>query len=313
LLLASIASAAGDPYVTDVQKWRQDFDVDVRNGGWLTLIGRYEVAEGTSTIGSDPTRTVQLPSRVSKKRLGTLTRQGDGFQFEAARGVKATIDGHPLVGSTTLSTKPGTGRVQIGNLRLSVRSVGEDFYLLVSDTQNPAIREFKVTTWFPIDPSYRVRATFTAYAEPEQVRISMTHVESKTLMTSTGDVTFQLNGETVRLKSFLDDNELFVMFQDESNDKQTYGGGRFLHAPLPKDGATVLDFNKAFNPYCSLNTYVMCPIPPPENRLSFSVSAGEMYSARLNSSREAGGSRKWQRSRRTVATKTPGGESESRL
>lgn len=280
LLIASLAGAADTDYVADIQKWRQDFDADVRTGGWLTLIGRYELAEGASTIGSDPTRTVQLPPRISKKRLGTLTRQGGGFQFKAARGVKATIDGHPLVGLTTLSTKPGTGRVQVGNLRLSVRSVGEDFYLLVADTQNPAIREFKGTTWYPIDPSYRVPATFTAYAEPEKVRISMTHVESKTLMTSTGDVAFQLAGKTVRLKSFLDDNELFVMFQDETNDKQTYGGGRFLHAPLPTDGATVLDFNKAFNPYCSLNTYVMCPIPPPENRLSFSVTAGEMYSAR---------------------------------
>jgi uncharacterized protein (DUF1684 family) len=280
LLIASLAGAADTDYVADIQKWRQDFDEDVRTGGWLTLIGRFQIADGASTIGSDPTRTVQLPIRVSTSRLGTLIRKGGGFQFKVARGVKATIDGHLLVGTTTLPTNPGTGRVQVGNLRLSVRPVGDDFYLLVSDTQNPAIREFKGTTWFPIDSSYRVPATFTAYAEPEQVRISMTHVESKTLMTSTGDVTFQLNGETVRLKSFLDDNELFVMFQDETNDKQTYGGGRFLHAPLPKDGATVLDFNKAFNPYCSLNTYVMCPIPPPENRLRFSVTAGEMYSAR---------------------------------
>jgi len=280
LLIASLAGAADTDYVAEIQKWRQEFDADVRTGGWLTLIGRYEVAEGASTIGSDPTRTVQLPSRLSRSRLGTMTRRGGGFQFKAARGVKATIDGHPLVGSTTLSTKPGGGRVQVGSLRLSVRSVGEDFYLLVADTQNPAIREFKGTTWFPIDPSYRVAATFTAYAEPEQVRISMTHVESKTLMTSTGDVTFQLAGKTVRLKSFLDDNELFVMFQDETNGKETYGGGRFLNAPLPEDGATVLDFNKTFNPYCSLNTFVMCPIPPAENRLSFSVPAGEMYSAR---------------------------------
>ncbi len=280
LLIASLAGAADTDYVADIQKWRQDFDVDVRNGGWLTLIGRFQIAEGASTIGSDPTRTVQVPSRVSRSRLGTLVRHGERFQFKAARGVKAMIDGHPLEGSTNLSTKPGTGRVQVGNLRLSVRSVGEDFYLLVADTQNPAIREFNGTTWFPIDPSYRVPATFTAYAEPEKVRISMTHVESKTLMTSTGDVTFQLAGKTVRLKSFLDENELFVMFQDETNGKDTYGGGRFLNAPLPKNGATVLDFNKAFNPYCSLNTFVMCPIPPPENRLSFSVPAGEMYSAR---------------------------------
>jgi uncharacterized protein len=279
LLIASLAGAAGADYVAEIQKWRQDFDADVRTGSWLTLIGRFPVTEQVSTIGSDRTRTVQLPSRLSRKRLGTLTRHGDSFQFRAARGVNAEIDGHSLVGWTTLSTKSGTGRVQVGNLRLSVRSVGDDFYLLVADIQNPAIQEFNGTTWFPIDASYRIPATFTPYAGPEKVRISMTHVESRTLMTSTGDVTFQLAGKTVRLKSFLDDNELFVMFEDQSNGKETYGGGRFLHAPLPKDGATVLDFNKAFNPYCSLNTYVTCPIPPPENRLDFRVPAGETYTA----------------------------------
>jgi uncharacterized protein (DUF1684 family) len=280
LLIANLAGAADSDYVAEIQKWRDAFDADVRTGGWLTLIARFPVNEGVSTIGSDRTRTMQLPSRISRKRLGTLRRQGDSVQFRAAPGVQAEIDTHPLAGWTRLATKPGTGRVRAGNLRLSVRTVGDDFYLLVADTQNPAIQEFKGTTWFPADPSYRIPATFTAYAEPEKVRISMTHVESKTLMTSTGEVTFQLAGQTVRLKSFLDDNELFLMFEDSSNGKETYGGGRFLHAPLPKDGATVLDFNKAFNPYCSLNPYVMCPIPTPENRLDIRVAAGETYTAR---------------------------------
>jgi uncharacterized protein (DUF1684 family) len=279
LLIANLAGAADSDYVAEIQKWRDAFDADVRSGGWLTLIARFPVNEGVSTIGSDRTRTLQLPSRVSEKRLGALRRRGASFQFRAAPGVQAEIDAHSLVGWTRLSTKPGTGRVQAGNLRLSVRAVGDDFYLLVADTQNPAIQEFTGTTWFPIDPSYRIPATFTAYVEPEKVRVSMTHVESKTLMTSTGDVTFQLAGQTLRWKSFLDDNELFVMFEDSSNGKETYGGGRFLHAPLAKDGATVLDFNKAFNPYCSLNPYIMCPVPTPENRLDFRVAAGETYNA----------------------------------
>jgi len=279
LLIAGLASAADSDYVAEIQKWRADFDADVRMAGWLTLIGRFPVSEGITTIGSDPSRTVRLPSRLSKKRLGTLTRHGDEFQFRAAPGVKADLDGRLMAVKTSLSTKAGTGRVQVGNLRLSVRSVGDDFYLLVADMQNPAIQDFKGTTWFPIDSSYRIPATFTSYAEPEKVRISMTHVESKTLMTSTGNVTFQLAGKTVSLKSFVDDNELFIMFQDPTNANETYGGGRFLHAPLPTDGATVLDFNKAFSPYCSLNTYIMCPIPPPENRLDVRVAAGETYTA----------------------------------
>ena len=67
------------------------------------------------------------------------------------------------------------------------------------------------------------------------------------------------------------------MFQDRTSGRECYGGGRFLNAPVPKDGATVLDFNKAFNPYCSVNEFVVCPVPPPENRLAVRVTAGGKY------------------------------------
>jgi uncharacterized protein (DUF1684 family) len=55
------------------------------------------------------------------------------------------------------------------------------------------------------------------------------------------------------------------------------GGGRFLDAPLPKDGITTLDFNKAYNPYCSVNDNVMCPVVPTTSRLGVRVVAGEKY------------------------------------
>lgn len=279
-LLTCMASAADADYGADIQKWRSDFDADVRNGGWLALIGRFKIGEGTATVGSDASSTVMLPPALAAKRLGKLIRHGDAFKFVPEPGFKATVDGQPLVQSTTLSTTPGAGRILSGNLRLSVRAVGEDYYLLASDLQNPAIQKFTGTTWFPVDATYQVTATFTAYDKPEQRFIPVTHVDSKELHTSTGDVSFQIGGETVRLRTFLDDDALFVMFQDQTNGTETYGGGRFLYAPMPKDGKTVLDFNKAFNPYCSVNTYVMCPIPPPENRLNFKVPAGETFTAR---------------------------------
>jgi uncharacterized protein (DUF1684 family) len=279
LLLNSLASGADAAYQADLEKWRQDFDADVRTGGWLTLIGRFQVAEGVALIGSATTSTVRLQPGISPRRLATLTRHADSFEFAPARAVAATIDGGKIAGSVTLSTTKGRGRVRVGRLELVVRRVGDDYYLLVSDSQNPAIHNFKGTTWFPIDPSYRVPAAFTAYTKPETVQVPMTRVDSKILLTSDGDVTFQLAGKTVRLKSFTDSDGLFVMFQDQTNGKETYPGGRYLHAELPKDGATVLDFNKAFNPYCSVNVYVMCPISPAENSLAFGVPVGERYSA----------------------------------
>ncbi|RMG89711.1 MAG: DUF1684 domain-containing protein, partial [Chloroflexi bacterium] len=37
----------------------------------------------------------------------------------------------------------------------------------------------------------------------------------------------------------------------------------------------VLDFNFAYNPSCAYNARWVCPLSPPENRLSFVVAAGE--------------------------------------
>jgi uncharacterized protein (DUF1684 family) len=69
--------------------------------------------------------------------------------------------------------------------------------------------------------------------------------------------------------------ELFLAFTDETNGEETYGGGRFMYAPAPKDGRVEVDFNKAFNPPCSFTPYATCPVPRKENRLPFRVEAGE--------------------------------------
>jgi uncharacterized protein (DUF1684 family) len=66
------------------------------------------------------------------------------------------------------------------------------------------------------------------------------------------------------------------MFADRTNGKQTYGAGRFLYVHPPKDGITVLDFNKAYNPPCVFSNYATCPLPPPQNRCSIEVTAGEL-------------------------------------
>ncbi|HEV3020239.1 MAG TPA: DUF1684 domain-containing protein [Burkholderiaceae bacterium] len=276
LLLAAHASGADTSYEAEIVKWRQEFEADVRTGGWLTLIGHIKLDEHALTIGSDPASNVVLPERAPKQ-LGTLTRRAEEFQFEPARDADVSIDGKAVSGKSEVSTKSGYGRITTGDIGLRVRSIGDDFYLMVQDSQNPAIRNFKGTTWFPIDPSFRIPARFEAYAHSEKVPLALTHVESKRYFESTGDVTFQLGGKSHRLKSFIEDDRLFIMFQDGTNGKESYGGGRFLYAPVPKDGVTVLDFNKAFNPYCSVNDYVVCPVPLPGSRLGVRVSAGETY------------------------------------
>jgi uncharacterized protein (DUF1684 family) len=65
------------------------------------------------------------------------------------------------------------------------------------------------------------------------------------------------------------------MFGDRTNGKGSYGGGRFLHTPLPSQGTVRVDFNQAYNPPCAFNNFATCPLPPEQNKLALAVEAGE--------------------------------------
>ena len=75
---------------------------------------------------------------------------------------------------------------------------------------------------------------------------------------------------------------LFLPFTDGTSGNETYGGGRYLldaikgaDLGLSHSGRLLLDFNFAYTPSCALNPAYICPLSPPENRLSADVRAGE--------------------------------------
>ncbi len=57
--------------------------------------------------------------------------------------------------------------------------------------------------------------------------------------------------------ALLDDPEyqdyLFLPFKDETNGKDTYGGGRYLDLRIPQNDELIIDFNKAYHPFCAYN------------------------------------------------------------
>jgi uncharacterized protein (DUF1684 family) len=73
----------------------------------------------------------------------------------------------------------------------------------------------------------------------------------------------------------IEEDHLFIIFRDLTYRTTTYGAGRFLYAPMPKDGKVILDFNKAENPPCAFTAFATCPLPPRGNRLNVSIPAGE--------------------------------------
>ncbi|RYZ18548.1 MAG: DUF1684 domain-containing protein, partial [Chitinophagaceae bacterium] len=73
-------------------------------------------------------------------------------------------------------------------------------------------------------------------------------------------------------------NHLFIPFTDANTGTATYEGGRYIDVSIPdiRDGKILIDFNKAYNPYCCYTTGYNCPIPPKENTLPVAINAGEM-------------------------------------
>ena len=281
LLSLTMALAADDTYRREIDEDRQQTDAMLRSErSPLLLIGRFEIQEGATTLGSDPASTIALPPRAAQ-RVGVVHRRGTQLSFEVAGGVAASLNGKPVSGLIALQAmeipKP-TDRVSFGDFTFGIRPVGDGFSLFLQDTQSPFAKKFKGVSWFPIDPAYRVAAQLTPYAGEKTVMVPYTDGIPKPY-TVAGYLMFQIAGQPLRLETLvsLGGKKLVVMFQDQTSGKETYGGGRYVEVDMPQDGKTTIDFNKAFNPYCAYDPYASCPVPLKENRLAVAIRAGATY------------------------------------
>ncbi|MCJ8153711.1 DUF1684 domain-containing protein [Chryseobacterium sp. SSA4.19] len=145
---------------------------------------------------------------------------------------------------------------------------------------------FKAHPFFPVDLKYRVTAKFVRTENAQPFDLPTSSGKTKPYR-EYGKATFDLDGKsyTLTLYQSLDlikqakyKNDLFLPFRDATNEKETYGGGKYLDLTIPKGNTIVLDFNKSYHPYCAYNAYdYNCPVVPEENRLPVEIRAGVMY------------------------------------
>lgn len=245
--------------------------------GWLSLVAKAWLPEGTSRIGAAPDAEIWLDRPDTPAALGMVTRRGAEITFASAPGVEAWARG-ARVDSLVLrpDSDPAPDEVTVGTLRLELIRRGDDFALRVRDPASPARRAFSGLPAYDIDPRWWIDARFEARSTPATVELEDSDGRPQTYH-SPGDALFEVDGVTGRLQLLLegDGRRLFVLFGDATNRDETYGAGRFLYAPLPVDGRVILDFNKAFSPPCAFTSFAACPMPPSANRLPFRIPAGE--------------------------------------
>ncbi|MBK6929930.1 MAG: DUF1684 domain-containing protein [Saprospirales bacterium] len=147
-------------------------------------------------------------------------------------------------------------------------------------------RDTALLDFFPPEPAWHFPARVERTPDAQPFEMPTYSGRTKPFVRY-GIVHFQVAGKPCRLALYQNLNlaqqeaykdYLFLPFKDHSNGDATYGGGRYLDfrlGDIAANGTLLLDFNKAYNPWCAYSDGYNCPIPPAENHLQFAVEAGE--------------------------------------
>lgn len=318
VLLASLAAlvlaACGKSPVTDPAAHRAEVDAWhaervarlTSETGWLTLVGLYWLKDGENTFGRAPSNAFALDHAALPDTLGSFfveevpgpdgkpTRQVRFTKRPGAevllRGSEKGPDGvevafqRPIDQVVMLpdAAEGGPTQLQTGSLRFFVIERGGRLGIRIRDTEHPLRKSFAGIERWPVSPDWVFDAEWVPYDPPRPIKIG-TIIGTVEEMPAWGQFRFRKGLRTYALDAVLEvpgDEELFVMFKDDTSGRSTYGAGRFMYIPIPKDptkpGRVRVDFNKSYNPPCAFNEFATCPLPPAQNWLSgIAIEAGE--------------------------------------
>lgn len=281
----SSADQSNDPvaYQKDFEKWKASL-ISSRKKNWIPLVGLFWLKEGANRFGSDESNQVALPKGSTPAQAGVFTLQGDKVTVELASGVAATIDGKRVEGGKPESPaqlqSDATGKptiLQVGTIQMHVIQRGKRIGIRAKDLNSEAAKAYQGPIFYPVDMSYRV----VAKLQPSNGKLMVDVPDvlgDITPVPSAGVAVFTIHGHEYRLTDLGGDaNGLSFVFNDLTKKTDTYPGGRFLDTGPVVNGTVVIDFNRAYNPPCSVTPYATCPLTPPENRLDVAIPAGEKY------------------------------------
>jgi len=148
----------------------------------------------------------------------------------------------------------------------------------------------KYFRFFSADITYKIHARFEKLQDTIGFIMPTTGEKPKKFYRY-GIAHFEIGKDSCRLFIYQSDalrnssryrDHLFVPFTDLTSGEESYGGGRYIDILITdiKDDMVLIDFNKAYNPYCAYSSGYNCPIPPRENDLPIAIRAGEKQFAK---------------------------------
>ena len=145
------------------------------------------------------------------------------------------------------------------------------------------LENFKGLKWFSINEEFRV-VSYLKRADNQPDFEMKTTTARLPVYRKYGDLFFRFDTISFSLEIYQNvdlilregyEDYLFLPFTDETSGDESYGGGRYIDLRTTEGDSMIVDFNRAYNPYCNYNDKYSCPVPPPGNHIPFRVMAGE--------------------------------------
>ena len=276
------SNAQNNTYFAEVEQWHSIRIAELKQpNGWLNLEGLFWFKKGVNSFGSAKENELVYDNTAFPRHLGDFIYEDGKVYWKDAATEKITIKdnaGLVIANAETLNLLTATEGKYISQWKDFVwvviqreDKVGVRFRNLKAKT----LLEFKGIERFPVDAKWLVKAK--VISRDQNPLMIMNVLGQNTAQKHGGQLEFDIEGKTYHLDAIDEGGiKLLVTFADATSGKTTYGSGRFLYIDKPDlDGYTYIDFNNAYNPPCAFTEFATCPLPPPQNRLSISIPAGE--------------------------------------
>lgn len=153
---------------------------------------------------------------------------------------------------------------------------------LSSPLEKQDLKHFTGLDFFPVNEKYIVTAKFVLSKNEKPFKMK-TSTNRTPMYVKYGEIHFTIDGKALQLSVYKNielglkpgfKDYLFLPFTDLTSGNETYGAGRYIDLRIPKENTILIDFNKAYNPYCAYNYKYSCPKVPSENDLQIEILAG---------------------------------------
>lgn len=141
--------------------------------------------------------------------------------------------------------------------------------------------DFHNLNYFDVDPAYKFQSKLFEYNTKDTVTIYGTKGEPRKVV-KFGYLIVRFDNKETRINVYEGISRTgakyhTIWFTDKTTNKESYGVGRYIDFELVNDSNHIydVDFNKAYNPYCSYNPNYSCAIPSKEDYIPVAIEAGE--------------------------------------